>query len=227
MNRTYLTLVIAIALGAGIISYAGYQYVQMKAAPEMATSTIEAMQAPAQHPYGAVTLRVGEAARFESVTIRPLRVVEDSRCPENARCIHAGFIKVEVEVISGMGTSTGTLSFEDGMTTEAESIRLVGASPENQAGETIAQEDYRLTFEVLKRISQEPAPAPTEPAPSGGCYVGGCSMHICSDRPDIVSTCEYREQYACYKTATCERQASGECGWTETAELKACLAGTR
>jgi hypothetical protein len=55
------------------------------------------------------------------------------------------------------------------------------------------------------------------------CYVGGCSGQICSDRPDVVSTCEWREEYACYQNATCERQADGLCGWSQTPELLACL----
>jgi hypothetical protein len=58
---------------------------------------------------------------------------------------------------------------------------------------------------------------------SGGCFIGGCSSQICSDDPDAVSTCEFREEYACYKTGRCERQAGGQCGWTETPELAICL----
>jgi hypothetical protein len=57
----------------------------------------------------------------------------------------------------------------------------------------------------------------------GGCYIGGCSSQICSDQPDMASTCEYREEYGCYKTATCERQVGGECGWTATMALNTCL----
>src|SRR3989344_7366167 len=49
---------------------------------------------------------------------------------------------------------------------------------------------------------------------TGGCYVGGCSSQICSEDKDAVSTCEYKEEYACYKAAKCERQTSGQCGWT-------------
>jgi hypothetical protein len=60
-------------------------------------------------------------------------------------------------------------------------------------------------------------------APQGRCYVGGCSSQICSDREDVISTCEWRPQYACYRTATCERQASGQCGWTMTSALQQCL----
>ncbi len=56
------------------------------------------------------------------------------------------------------------------------------------------------------------------------CFVGGCSSQICSENEGVISTCEFRPEYACYQTATCERQAGGECGWTETPELDACLA---
>jgi heat shock protein HslJ len=64
-----------------------------------------------------------------------------------------------------------------------------------------------------------------EPITGGECYIGGCSGQLCSDEPGMVSTCEYREEYACYKTATCERQSNGQCGWTKTAEFSLCLEG--
>jgi eight-cysteine-cluster-containing protein len=56
------------------------------------------------------------------------------------------------------------------------------------------------------------------------CYVGGCSGQVCSDQDGVITTCEWREEYACYQSATCERQPDGQCGWTPTAELEACLA---
>lgn len=56
------------------------------------------------------------------------------------------------------------------------------------------------------------------------CFVGGCSSQICSDQEGVISTCEFRAEYACYHEATCERQTTGTCGWTQTAELQACLA---
>lgn len=55
------------------------------------------------------------------------------------------------------------------------------------------------------------------------CVKTGCSAHVCADH-DVVTTCEFRPEYACYQAATCERQANGECGWTQTPELAACLA---
>ena len=66
------------------------------------------------------------------------------------------------------------------------------------------------------------------PPAANDCFVGGCSSQICSDREGVISTCEWRPEYACYQDAdaTCERQPSGQCGWTPTAELNACLAST-
>ncbi len=66
------------------------------------------------------------------------------------------------------------------------------------------------------------ATKPVSTKPLAACKPTGCSAHVCSDQ-NVITTCEYRETYACYKTAKCERQASGQCGWTETAELRSCL----
>ena len=55
------------------------------------------------------------------------------------------------------------------------------------------------------------------------CFVGGCSGQLCSENRDAISTCEWKPQYACYRTASCERQTDGRCGWTQSPELKHCL----
>lgn len=62
--------------------------------------------------------------------------------------------------------------------------------------------------------------------PAGKCIKTGCSSQVCSDR-DVITTCEFRPEYACYQKAICERQRNGECGFTQTAELAACLARAR
>ena len=66
------------------------------------------------------------------------------------------------------------------------------------------------------------APAATD------CFVGGCSSQVCSDQEGVITTCEWRDEYACYQDADakCERQPTGECGWTPTAELQVCLGQT-
>jgi len=168
-------------------------------------------------PYGSVVLRLGERATFRGISIRPLSIEEDSRCPLDVQCIQAGTVRVKVEVVSGMGTSTGILKLGQEFTTEVEAITLTAVAPDKYSRVQISGGDYRLTFTVvLRRMPAE--------NPGGTCYIGGCSGQLCTDRPDAISTCEYRPEYACYKTAACERQSNGECGWTPTPRLAACLA---
>ena len=60
--------------------------------------------------------------------------------------------------------------------------------------------------------------------PIKGCAKGGCSGQLCVEAgKQIMSTCEWREEYACYKKAVCERNNKGKCAWRQTPELKACL----
>lgn len=172
-----------------------------------------------QFPYGQAVIHLDEIAQFPGLTVKPIRVVEDSRCPTGVQCIQAGRVRVEIEIKSGLGTSNEVIELGKFITTEAEKISLVSVEPYPESGTPISPDEYHFTFEVVKRS----ASATPVPAPQGACYRGGCSGQICSDNPDVVSTCEFREEYACYQSAVCERQSNGQCGWTETAALRMCL----
>lgn len=57
------------------------------------------------------------------------------------------------------------------------------------------------------------------------CFVGGCSNQLCTDDPNIGSTCEWLEEYACYQLfGVCEADAGGQCGWVQSQELLDCIA---
>ncbi len=77
-----------------------------------------------------------------------------------------------------------------------------------------------ITPPVETDTSSRPAP------PKVACAPAGCSSQLCVDADkaaETVSTCEFRAEYACYRTARCEQQANGTCGWTQTTELTTCL----
>ncbi len=96
-------------------------------------------------------------------------------------------------------------------------ITLIEVSPEKNSMVNILSSDYRFAFDVSK------SDKPITNSPNKKCYVGGCSSQVCSGDPDVVTNCMYSEEYACYQTAKCEVQLSGECGWTKDEELKSCL----
>ncbi|MEA2701399.1 MAG: hypothetical protein QOE22_108 [Candidatus Parcubacteria bacterium] len=228
-QRTIAALVLLFAVAG--TSYAFLEWQAARPVPDVAvqvaTSTQATSAAPAEdpvpeapapsasdHQFGTVTLRLNEVASFPNgLSMRVASVLEDSRCPENARCIWAGEVRVSVRIRSAMGVSTNEFALGTRITTEAQEIALMNVEPGNMAGKPTADVDYRFTFEVKPRKTEGTAE----------CFVGGCSAQLCTDDPDVASTCEYRAEYACYKTAKCERQPSGKCGWTETSELRSCL----
>ena len=62
------------------------------------------------------------------------------------------------------------------------------------------------------------------------CQKGGCSGQLCIDPATDrgISNCMWKEEYQCYKMATCELQnATGKCGWTQTTELQKCISTAR
>lgn len=68
-----------------------------------------------------------------------------------------------------------------------------------------------------------PLAAESQPQPEAkSCVVSGCSGQVCSEG-QAITTCIWREEYACYRSARCERDAAGKCGWRRTEELQACL----
>ena len=98
---------------------------------------------------------------------------------------------------------------------------------------TLTDFDSAAVEEIQPIVSQEteestePAvitePKPLTPKPTKRCYVTGCSSQLCSSEEEMMSTCEYREEYACFKAAKCEVQSDGECGWTQSEDLNSCL----
>lgn len=67
-------------------------------------------------------------------------------------------------------------------------------------------------------------PAGSDQPAAAACVKSGCSGTVCTEPGnEMMTTCEFKAEYACYRTATCERQPDGKCGWTENAELTACL----
>lgn len=75
--------------------------------------------------------------------------------------------------------------------------------------------------------SQSPEKRETETGKM--CVRGGCSGEICqqADTPPAISICIYQTEFACYPTARCEAQGNGQCGWTQTPQLTACLREAR
>ena len=57
------------------------------------------------------------------------------------------------------------------------------------------------------------------------CASAGCSGQVCTtaeEAPGITTTCEYKEEYSCFKQTTCGC-VEGVCAWGETEAYLSCL----
>jgi len=159
-----------------------------------------------------VTFIVNQKVRFTDGLILTLKQIDDSRCKSDMVCVWAGELVAIFDIKRGdYGSDIGeVIEISLGITRNSALVEVGYIFELTSATETTA------TIVVNKKELG-----------IDGCYIGGCSSQICSDRKSIVSTCEYKEEYACYKNAICERQKNGKCGWTQTTELVQCINNTK
>ena len=109
------------------------------------------MMPPPQPPSvisASATVPLGDRATLDGLTITPLKLVEDSRCPINARCVWAG--RLILRTVFGAGGSNETRDFTLGtaQAVPGGSLTLVGAEPGKLAGTQGNPPANLFTFEL-------------------------------------------------------------------------------
>lgn len=94
---------------------------------------------------------VDDGASGLGVSIIPLEILEDSRCPIDVVCIQAGTVRVRALVESSGRSGEGVFTLGIVETRQNETITLVAVEPAPRAGVAIPPQNYRLTFGVEKR----------------------------------------------------------------------------
>lgn len=91
---------------------------------------------------------IGETSDF-GPQITPLELIEDSRCPMNARCVWAGTVKVltRISLASGTRVREEVLTINEPVSVADGSVTLVAVLPENtMAGEVTTPPTYRFAY---------------------------------------------------------------------------------
>lgn len=106
---------------------------------------------PPLPPGSAVAL--GQKVRVGDVTVTPVAVVEDSRCPSNARCVWAGRLVVRTQV-DGAATDgarwrdTADMRLGETFGTHGRVIALVVGEPDKTAERQTPPTAYRFSYEA-------------------------------------------------------------------------------
>jgi hypothetical protein len=93
------------------------------------------------------TARLNEVANLENITVRPLTVVEDSRCAAQVQCVWAGRVRITAEI---KGAGVRELTLEQPAAVNGGMLTLVDVRPGKRAAQAIAQRDYQFTFRLQR-----------------------------------------------------------------------------
>ena len=126
-----------------------------------------------------------------------------------------------------VGTIEGVQSIGDLEAYIGKPVEVYARDNSGGAYSLYGSEGFHIKVVSETASSTQPNKVTASTTTAGACVTRGCSGELCVDantdaRAD-VTTCLYKSEYACYKTATCTRQKDGNCGWTDTPALSACL----
>lgn len=90
---------------------------------------------------------LGQATYVDGPIVTPLQVIEDSRCPENARCVWAGRVVLKVRVAGGSSVTERNLILGEPSPFLDGRLTLSSVTPEKNTGRALTPRDYRFVFE--------------------------------------------------------------------------------
>ena len=116
----------------------------IRTAPLLALIALASCASVPQRDYAnGPTAPLNELATLDGLTVRPLAVIEDSRCPLLVRCVWAGRVRISAQV-SGEGVRELTLG--ESLTVSSGTLTLVDVRPSKRTPEAIAPREYQFTF---------------------------------------------------------------------------------
>ncbi len=95
---------------------------------------------------GSTEARLGQTVDLGGPRVTVLRVIEDSRCPMEARCVWAGQVRAEVRIELGSGTTVRELVSNTPLAVADGSLELLGVMPPTSTQRKIAPRDYRFAL---------------------------------------------------------------------------------
>jgi len=99
-----------------------------------------AIAAPAPAAPQQATAQLGQIVRFGGLAVRPIKVLEDSRCPRMVTCVWRGRLRVSIQV------GQRRVALDDGVPVKVRGgeLTLVDAIPVSARGEQVAPGAYRF-----------------------------------------------------------------------------------
>lgn len=89
---------------------------------------------------------LGQPVKVGDIVVTPMRVVEDSRCPINARCAWAGRLIVETRIDGAGWRDTTQITLGEDYGTHDRVVKFAAAQPDVTTQSAIRPDQYRFTY---------------------------------------------------------------------------------
>ena len=97
-------------------------------------------------PDGMTFARFGQTVTAGGPRLTPIRLLEDSRCPMEARCVWAGEVRILVRVRTGRSTSMREITLGKPLAVADGQLELASVMPPRSIQRPIRMRDYRFGF---------------------------------------------------------------------------------
>lgn len=95
---------------------------------------------------GSTEAKLGQTVNLGWSKVTPLAVLEDSRCPKEARCIWAGRVRLIVRLTTGAGSSVRELASDKSLQVADGQLVLASTMPPRSTQHALVPSDYRFTL---------------------------------------------------------------------------------
>jgi hypothetical protein len=95
---------------------------------------------------GLTTARFGQTVSVDGPRVTPIRLLTDSRCPMEARCVWAGELRILARVRTGSGSSLREFTLGKPIPVADGALELASAMPPRSVQRPIRMRDYRFGF---------------------------------------------------------------------------------
>ncbi len=111
----------------------------------LAACAVVPAPAPASQD-GIARAGLNERVYVDGPYVTPLKVLEDSRCPMNARCVWAGRTRISIRIDLGSRSETRQIATDAPIPVADGQLSLVEVQPDRMAGEEADLGKYRFGF---------------------------------------------------------------------------------
>lgn len=135
-------------------------------APTLLLSACMVVPDPVSTPPAAeeTAVGLGQPVTVGQLTVTPLKVVEDSRCPINARCVWAGRLivstRIEGMAAEGAWRDHANITLGETYGTHGTMVALVSGEPGRITDRETRAEDYRFVYQRRDDRMGGPPPRP-------------------------------------------------------------------